>query len=236
MTLKEGSPKREYIVIRSSKISILLILLVLIGSLHAQDRDAGLWAGVEVEKQINKWLDLQGAVEVRMSNNISRVEKYLGEAGLSARLNKYLDAGLVYRYTYRYLPEFDWFPVHRVYTDLKLEYDWTFLSVSMRFRFTVDKIPDFKEEGIIETTARLKPQIAYNIRKTPLTARGSVEIFFPVRQEQTLITEQFRFKLGLHYVLSRSVTLELTHLYQNGTYKNKPQENFIWIATLNYKF
>ncbi len=108
--------------------------------------------------------------------------------------------------------------------------------VAMRFRFTVDKIPDFKEEGIIETTARLKPQIAYNIRKTPLTARGSVEIFFPVRQEQTLITEQFRFKLGLQYVLSRSVTLELNHLYQNGTYKKKPQENFIWIAGLNYKF
>jgi hypothetical protein len=233
---KAGSQKKEYIVIKSRKYSILLILLVTIGSLYAQDKDAGLWTGVEVEKEINKWLDLQGAFEIRIHNNISRVEKYLGEAGLSARLNKYLDAGVTYRYSYRYLPEFDWFPVHRIYTDLRAEYEWTVTSVSLRFRFTADKIPGFREEGIIETTARLRPQIAYNIRKTPLRVRGSVEFFFPVWQEQTLITEKIRYKLGLQYVISRSVTLELTYLYQNGTYKNKPKNNFIWVARLNYKF
>ena len=233
---KAGLLKKEYIVIRSRIVNLLVLLLVTFGSLRAQDRDAGLWTGVEVEKKITNWLDLNGAFEIRMNNNISTVEKYLGEAGFSARLHKYLDAGLTYRYSYRFLPEFSWFPVHRLYSDLRFEYNWTYLSASARFRFTADKVPDFREKGIFETTARLRPQIAYNIRKTPLRARGSVEFFFPVWQEQTLITEKTRYKLGLQYVLSNAVTLEVAHLYQNGTYKNKSQHNFIWVAGLSYKF
>lgn len=228
--------EKENTSIRGSLPFIILLLFFFTFPVQGQDRDAGLWSALEVEKGINKWLDVQANLEVRLDNNISRAERYLAEIGLTADMGKYFDASLVYRYTNRYFPEYNRVSYSRVYADVRFNYDYMAFSFYERVRLTFDEIPPFFEDGLIETTARLKTQATYNIRKTPLRARGSVEFFFPVTHSFNPYVEKTRYKLGMIYIVNQMVSVEAGHMFQQVTVKNKPQNNFIWVVTLDYTF
>ena len=231
---KTGSIKRGDTSIRNSFFLLLLAFLFFPLSLSGQDKDAGLWSGLEIEKGINSWLDVKGALEVRIDNNISQAERYLAEVGLTGDLGKYFDASVYYRYTYRYFPEYNWASVNRFYADIRFKYDYMAFSFSERARLVLDEIPAFLNDGFRETTSRFKTQVAYNIRRTPLGARGSVELFIPVTQISNPATEKIRYKLGMVYKINNSISAEAGHLLQKVTYKKKPQNQYIWVIKFSY--
>ena len=231
---KTTSIRREDININGSLFLILLLFSFPILTVSGQDKDAGLWSGLEVEKGITNWLEAKGAFEVRLENNISQAERYLAEIGLQSDLGKYFDAALYYRYTYRFFPEYNWASYNRFFADVRFNYDYMGFAFYERARVTFDEIPDFFEEGFIETTTRFKSQLTYNIRKTPLRTRGSVEFFLPVTKSFNPVPEKIRYKLGLVYIITRSISADVGHMFQKVTYKNKPQNNFIWVVKFTY--
>ena len=231
---KTKSTEREDTNIKGSLFSILLILLFFTTPVFSQDNDAGLWSGLEWEKGINKWLEIRGNLEIRLDNNISQAERYLAEIGFRGDIGKYFDASINYRYTYRFFPEYNWASYNRFFTDIRFNYDYMGFSFYERARVTFDQIPPFFEEGLLETTARFKTQATYNIRKTPLRARGSVEFFVPVTRSFNPVPEKIRYKLGMIYHLNQSLAIEMGHMFQKVSYRNKPQNNFIWVVSLNF--
>ena len=233
---KTTSIRRGDTSIKGSRLPILFLLIIISTSLSAQDKDAWLWSGLELEKDINKWLQANAAFEARFDNNISQAERYLAEIGLTSDLGKYIDASLYYRYYYRYFPEYNWASYNRFYADLRFKYDYMAFSFYERARIVLDEVPPFLEEGYIESTARFKTQATYNIRKTPLRARGSVEFFLPVTRTMNPMPEKVRYKLGMVYKINRSVSVELGYMFQKRTVKKKPQINYIWAVTLGYSF
>jgi hypothetical protein len=232
---KTGSIKRKDTSIRNSFPFLFLALTFFPISILSQDRDAGLWSGFELEKGINKWLEVRGIFEVRLDNNISQAERYLAEFGLRGNMGKYFDASLYYRYTYRFFPEYNWASYNRFYADVRFKYDYMAFSFYERVRLTLDEIPPFLDDGYLETVTRFKTQASYNIRQTPLSARGSVELFNPVSRTFDPVPEKTRYKLGIEYIINRSVSAELDYLFQKTSYRNKPQNHYIWVVKLCYK-
>jgi hypothetical protein len=231
---KTGSIERGDTSIRNSFFLLLLALFLTPLSLSGQDKDAGLWSGLALEKGINKWLEVKGAVEVRFGNNISQAEKYLAEIGLIGDIGKYFDVSLYYRYNYRYFTEYNWASYNRFYADIRFNYDYMGFTFYERTRVTFDEIPDFLEEVSLETTTRFKSQLTYNIRKTPLRTRGSVEFFLPVTKSFNPFPEKIRYKLGMVYKINQSVSAELGHMFQKVTVRGKPQNNYIWVVSFTY--
>jgi len=234
LTTKTVSTKKKDIAIRNSILSLLTILLVPTGTLLSQDRDAGLWTGIEIEKGLNKWLDLNASLEMRRINNFSQPQKYFGEVGLSAGLGQYIDVSIYYRYNQRFIPEYNWTQIHRVYTNLRLKYDWNYFSLSERFRLTMDKNPAFLDDSFFEATGRAKTQLQYNIRKTPLRVRTAVELFTPLSRTDVIYAEKSRYILGMVYVINPSMSLEISHYYQHTSFRNKPLKNYIWVIRFHY--
>ena len=231
---KIRSIKRRYIDIRNSCLILLLALFLSPISLFGQDKDAGLWSGLELEKGINNWLEVKGALEVRLGNNISQAEKYLAEIGLTGDFGKHFDASIYYRYNYRHFPEYNWTSINRFYADVRFSYDYMGFSFYERARVTFDEIPSFLEKGFLETTSRFKTQVTYNIRRTPLRTKGAVEFFLPLTTSFNPIPEKIRYKLGVVYKINQSVSAELAHIFQKVTYRGRPQNNYIWVVKFNY--
>jgi len=171
---------------------------------------------------------------MRRNQNFSHGERYFGELGLEGDIGKYLEATVYYRYNQRYFPQYSWNPVHRVYTDLSFKYDWSYFSLSERFRLTLDKNPAFMDDPDPEATGRTKTQLQYNIRKTPLLIRTAVEFFAPLSRQEELYTEKSRYILGMVYVINPSLSLEASHYYERDRYRNRPLYKYLWVIRLHY--
>jgi len=103
-----------------------------------------------------------------------------------------------------------------------------------RARVQVDELPPFLEDGYLETVMRFKTNVSYNIRRTPLSARGSIEFFQAVSRTIDPVPEKIRYKLGMEYKINRSLSVELDHLFQQTSYRKKPKNNYIWVVKLCY--
>ncbi len=235
MITRTASTKRKGIAIRNSILSLIIFLIISGEFINAQDKDAGLWTGIELEKGLNKWLDLKGSLEMRRNNNLAFGEKYFGEVGLATRPCNYFEISLYYRYNQRFIPEYGWTSIHRSYTDLKFEYNWHYFTLSERLRLTLDKNPAYFDDPYIEATARPKTQLQYNIRKTPLRIRTAVELFVPISRADGYKTNKSRYILGMVYIINPSMSLRVSHYYERDSYKNKPLNNYIWVIRFNYR-
>ena len=234
MITRTASTKKKDIATRNSLLAVPVFLFITAGSVLCQDRDAGLWTGFELEKGLNSWLDLRGSVEMRRNNNLALTERYFGEFGVGADLGKFLEASINYRYNHRFVPEYNWISLHRVYADLRVEYDWNYFTLSERFRLTLDRNPEFLRDTYIESKARARTQVQYNIRKTPLRIRTAVELFAPLTGKEVLYAEESRYILGVVCVINPSMSLEISHYYERDRYRNKPQYNYIWVLRMKY--
>lgn len=235
MTKRTGSTRKKGTATGRNNLTVLLILaLAFCLPAVGQDREAGLWTGLELEKGLNGWLELRISAEHRRDRNLRRMEGTLVESGLKADLGKYLETDLYYRYTRKSLPETGTAGIHRLYADLTFEYDWGELTASQRMRVTVDKNPAFRDDPILEKKARMKTGLEYNIRKTPLRVDAAAEFFFSSPVRERLYSGKNRVALGLDYTLSRNLSLELAHHYERGTTGNRPVEYFIWVVRMKY--
>ena len=235
MTKRTGSIRRKGTGTRKNR-RIALLVLAFAACLPAggQDRDAGLWTGLELEKGLNGWLGLKGSVEHRRDRNLVRMDRSFVEAGLKADAGKYMEASLSYRYTRRSLPEYGTAGIHRLYADLTFEYDWGELTAAQRLRLTMDKNPAFLADEFIEEKARLKTSLQYNIRKTPLKVGTSAEYFFPSPAGEMLLADKSRYTLGLDCSLTRNISLGVSHHYERERFRNRPVVHFIWVVRMKY--
>ena len=60
----------------------------------------GLWSGIAVEKKINKQFEFKFEEEIRLKDNLSKLNSLLTETGFTYKPNKFYRLGLIYRFTY----------------------------------------------------------------------------------------------------------------------------------------
>lgn len=162
-----------------------LLLIVFIGftasAALAQPSDIRLWAGIQLEKKIIKNLSVHLNGQARFIENGSDLGSYIGELGLSYKLNKHWEvAGY-----YRYIAKRDWKPKrevyeteqrNRFYADLMYDHKLGKLKFENRLRYQ-NQFTDVTKEQANRDYLRNKVELSYP-NKSRFTPGISADVFY----------------------------------------------------------
>lgn len=118
---------------------LLGFILLFASVLHAQHRDLGLWTTVSVNKDFGKKLVLSFDQEFRLRDNLTTVNLFYTNLGLTYKFNKNLRVAGTYRIINKHKEDGFWGVRHRLYADItarlkpgrftiayrsRLQYEW----------------------------------------------------------------------------------------------------------------
>ena len=167
------------------KVAAFVVLLMMSAAALAQVNDAGLWAGAKFSIDAGKGLDAHIDPEIRMDENISRVNGFFSDLGLSKKINDVFSSSLEYRvggkveetwYTFR----------HRISIGLSAKHEIGKFDFSLTGRIQLTpQITGSNTDLDLRNVRRIKAGIKYNCLKK-WTLLTSFELF----------TEDMRFSLS----------------------------------------
>lgn len=199
----------------------------------AADNDNGLWTSVEASKSFSKKLKLEGELETRLSDNVSRVSRLSLQVGATYRLHQYVSVGAAYGlmsvYDAKY---FDYQPRHRVSVTATGRYKLGRVSFSLRERIQLTtkdesdriytKTQTGKESkwGTIDTYSinpawiwRNRLKLDYDIPQSPFTPFVSVETHYQLNNPNGNTFEGIRLMAGTEYKLGKQHSVSASLLF-----------------------
>ena len=110
-----------------AKSFLLIVFLLNTNYTQAQKTDAGLWTAISIDKKLNNKFSANFTEEVRLFQNVQRLNLAYTNLGVSYKLNKYVKLSAVYRFLQKSQDEnyISW--RHRIYADAQFKY--SFLSL-----------------------------------------------------------------------------------------------------------
>ncbi len=196
--------------------------------MRAQVNDAKLWAGLEVEVGFGKKLELNFNDEIRFGQNISMFEKHLSEVGAMYKFNKWLQAGLGYRFSEEnYYNEYISFE-HRLTADLKAKFKLDKFSFSYKntLIFNYSQIFSSEDGTTPSVYNRGKLQVKYHLNRR-MEAMVFHESFIPLNGKRSLGIDENRIGLGLEYSLYKWLTIKPYYLISLERNRNNPEHKYI---------
>jgi hypothetical protein len=193
-----------------SRLVLLISVVLIAATAHAQNPALGVWAGAGVEKKLGKSFSVEVNGQVRITDNFSVTRVYLGELGLGYSLTKRWKIGAFYRYAGRrkYDKEalsYYYRPYHRFYAEIAYDQKiWRGLKGDYRLRYQ----NQFKDdvEGLVadKSYIRNKLELSYDF-KTRFTPFVSADIFYRIGTG----IDQVRSKVGVDISLTKRQSLTI---------------------------
>lgn len=221
----------------TTKRLVLLFLLICTSTISFSQDDFGIWYSVAAEKKLVKNLGLDLDANVRTFNNASKIEEAFFDIGLSYKLNKYLSAGVSYRFT-EFKENDDLFhPRHKWFADIRGKLPLGDFDLSARFRFQQRYKTYFEDANDRESkeVGRVKLKMSYNIPSFPVNPYISTELFFPMFRPSERTIEKNRFMAGIEYKISKKNSLELEYMFQRDYFPHISDINVVSVC-YNLKF
>lgn len=180
------------------KFLALSFLLMPLG-LSAQD-GIGLRTGIGLKKNLTKKWSISAELQTRFNGNISYLQTYLGELGMSYQFLKGLEASAYYRYTYRRKDVTkDFKERHRYYADLSYGRKTGPVKLEYRIRYQHQfKDNDLGQAEFDHSYLRNKLEIAPVLRGK-FTPYASADLFYRIGSE----IDQLRPKIGVDYKINK---------------------------------
>ena len=188
----------------SALIGFCFLTLIAPYSCLAQIDDVGLWLGVTLQSNFTRQLEGSLTEQLRLSNDVTRINLLLSDIGLDYSLNKKLKVGLHYRLINNNKENY-YSLRHRFYADIAWKEKVKFISFTLRERIQ-EQFTDYNssETGKIPEwvlRSKLTAKIDLNKKYSPYV---SFEIFYLIDnvKEETGITD-FRYETGINYEFNR---------------------------------
>ncbi|MBI2968573.1 MAG: DUF2490 domain-containing protein [Bacteroidetes bacterium] len=214
----------------------IIPLIVLIHSsiinLRAQQRDAGLWTSVNIEKKITQKFSAVASGELRFNDNISHLGTFFADPGITYAILKNFKIAYHYRFSNQRRLDGSYSKRHRYYFDFAYRHRLWKLSLQFRYRFQ-SQYTDIliSEDGKIpEYTNRYKFTIRY-LPDRPVKPYLAVEFF---ENFDGYYLSKIRYFLGLEYSLNKRNSVEIFYLIQKEVQTSDPLTDFI--AGCSYAF
>lgn len=175
-------------------------------SLWAQD-GLGLRTGIGLKKNLTKKWGISAELQTRFNGNISYLQTYLGELGMSYQFIKGLEASVYYRYSYRRKDETKNFKErHRYYADLSYGRKTGPVKLDFRTRYQHQfKDNDLGQAEFDNSYLRNKLEIAPVLRGK-FTPYASADLFYKIGSE----IDQLRPKVGLEYKINKKNKIDIS--------------------------
>jgi Protein of unknown function (DUF2490) len=206
-----------------------LSLLLVFGLLKSYAQEGtSLWTGLSIEKKVTTRVSVGFAAQIRMPENVSYTQSYLGELGVSYKLAKSWEVSGTYRYFNKRKDENKaWKSRHRFYTDLNYSHKFKHFKFENRLRYQHQFKDNDGEIGFDTSYLRNKVGLSY-FNKSPLTPYLSGDLFYQIGY----VMDQIRPEAGLGYKINKKNTVQLG-LCQNIDLVNGLNSGAI--LRLNYK-
>jgi len=203
----------------------LLLLFILIHSFsYAQISDTKLWAGIALDKKINKKFEATLEFEQRFENNISAFDRLLVQPAIGYKLNKKWSVDLVYRLWYQKEKQ-NYFFHHRA--SLGLSYSKKISDLKLKISSKLQYgIPDYLEDDFYiseRLISRNSLKLTYTIFGSRFSPYLKYELFTSLQKLEPL-NYQWRLTAGTGYYLNKKTSLQvyyaLEHEYNISKRKN----------------
>lgn len=205
------------------------LLLVTMFS-RAQTPGTGLWTGASADIRLAKTWTLNVNTQVRFSDNIQVTRAYLGELGLSYKLNKHWAVSGYYRYTGRLKKNkeeggYYYRPYHRFYGELN--YDQKIgqgLKLAYRLRYQNQFKDDNSAVVADKSYLRNKLELSYS-NPSRLTPFVSADLFYRIdNTDNTGGFDQIRYKAGTNVKFTKAHSLDL-FVFTDAALRNSGEDS-----------
>lgn len=198
---------------KSAFFFVISLLFVFAVSTSAQNRyDFGIWSGLKVDQKIYKSLSYAFKGQIRLEGNANYFRSAFSDLSLSYNFNKFFTLRGGYRYTLGNTNN-----RHRGYLDAisNIKIAKTGLKLNIRLRSQYDTRSDY----IIDQAAIFRGRLYFSykpkIKKfNDLTFYTTGEVFYEMNDQFNQFNK-WRFSFGLHYELSKNISLNLRYILQD---------------------
>jgi hypothetical protein len=121
------------------KLLLLSGLLALLGlPAPAQENDFGMWNTFDVEGKISQRFSIVATEEMRLKENLTRMNLFYTNIGVSYRLNKHVKISPVYRFIQKYFDDASIGYKHRLMLDIAYKTKFSMVSFTTRTRLQAE--------------------------------------------------------------------------------------------------
>ena len=196
-------------IILNTKIWLFVLLFGMSFPAWAQSDDFTTWTKFKVNHKIDSRFSVSGDLELRMKDDVSRLDRWGLTVGGSYRPCSFLNLGVGYETHLRNLGDSDWKLRHRYHISATANFRYQWLKVSLRERFqqTFDR-------GDSETRLRSRLKLSYAPTKGIVSPYFSVEIYQSLDDTSFWRAVRMRYRPGVEIALAKRWSLDAFYCYQ----------------------
>ena len=196
-------------IILNTKIWLFVLLFGMSFPAWAQSDDFNTWTKFKVNYKIDSRFSVSGDLELRMKDDVSRLDRWGLTVGGSYRPCSFLNLGVGYETHLRNLGDSDWKLRHRYHISATATFRYQWLKVSLRERFqqTFDR-------GDSETRLRSRLKLSYAPTKGIVSPYFSVEIYQSLDDTSFWRADRMRYRPGVEIALAKRWSLDAFYCYQ----------------------
>lgn len=196
-------------IILNTKTCLLFVLLFGSFSAWAQSDDFNTWTKFKVNHKIDSRFSVSGDLELRMKDDVSKLDRWGLTVGGSYRLYSFLNLGVGYETHLRNLGDSDWKFRHRYHVTATVSFRYQWLKVALRERFqqTLDR-------GNSETRLRSRLKLSYAPTKGIVSPYFSIEIYQSLDDASFWRADRMRYRPGVEIALAKRWSLDAFYCYQ----------------------
>lgn len=214
---------------------ILLLSVVCFFTCHVFSQavnDAGLWATWNVEKKINKRLEVFLTQEFRLKENYSQINLFYTDIGIGIKPFGFMKVAISYRTIQKARIDETYSFRHRITMDVVLKKKFGSIATSFRQRLQtqVGNVYSSETGKLPEWFARERLEIKYDLNK-PIKPFAAVELRYQLKDPKNMqlngTWNRIRYTLGLDYKLNEKNAFSLYYLIQHGFNVAEPENIYI---------
>ena len=196
-------------IILNTKIWLFVLLFGMSFPAWAQSDDFNTWTKFKVSHKIDSRFSVSGDLELRMKDDVSRLDRWGLTVGGSYLPCSFLNLGVGYETHLRNLGDSDWKLRHRYHISATANFRYQWLKVSLRERFqqTFDR-------GDSETRLRSRLKLSYAPTKGIVSPYFSVEIYQSLDDTSFWRADRMRYRPGVEIALAKRWSLDAFYCYQ----------------------
>jgi hypothetical protein len=223
-------------------ITSRLVLFIFIITFHhnpgfAQTEDFQLWSGINLDISITKKISFKIEEEIRLKNNVTEVDMYFTDAGISYDFWKNFTLAGNYRYTRKNEPEGIYSNMHKYYIDLEYDNNIGRFEYSFRTRYQ-SRYKNIKSSELgfrPEKHSRNKISLAYDIYRSPLKPEIWCEIYYQLNNPYGNGLDKIRVAPGLNYSINRANRIKIYYMIEKELSVKNPATNYILGIGYSYR-
>ena len=203
-------------IILNTKIWLFVLLVGMSFPAWAQSDDFNTWTKFKVNHKIDSRFSVSGDLELRMKDDVSRLDRWGLTVGGSYRPCSFLNLGVGYETHLRNLGDSDWKLRHRYHISATANFRYQWLKVSLRERFqqTFDR-------GDSETRLRSRLKLSYASTKGIVSPYFSVEIYQSLDDTSFWRADRMRYRPGVEIALAKRWSLDAFYCYQYASSRGR---------------